>query len=80
MFTHMPTEVRVWVTEARGLPVMDRATGLADAYVKIVFGKGERSTPVARKTLSPRWDFAGSLPCPSDDLLLKGAVSACRIL
>ena len=32
--THMPTRVFVNVLQARSLPVMDRSTGLCDAYVK----------------------------------------------
>ena len=68
----MPTEVHVSVLEARGLPVMDRATGLADAYVKIVLGRLECSTHVARKTLAPRWQFSDKFTSLPDDALLKG--------
>ena len=58
----MPAELKFVVHEARGLPVMDRATGLADAYVKIVFGRAESSTDVVRKTLAPRWEHRGVFP------------------
>jgi Ca2+-dependent lipid-binding protein len=72
----MPSELKVWVREARGLPVMDRATGSADAYVRVVFGKDERSSAVARRTLAPKWNHIETFAVRTDDLLLKRTLSA----
>lgn len=70
----MVNTVRFSVSSARGLPIMDRATGLADAYVKIVMGKLEMSTPVCRKTLAPRWDYDESFIGVQDESLQSGAL------
>ncbi|KNC50468.1 uncharacterized protein AMSG_00631 [Thecamonas trahens ATCC 50062] len=52
----MPCIVKVKVRAARNLPVMDEATGLADAYVEVKLGDQQfGETDIARKTLSPVW-------------------------
>ena len=69
----MPTRVFVHVLQARSLPVMDRASGLCDAYVKpqlkgVVFEPAQ--TQIAKKTLNPVWNQ--DLRCDvSDDCLLQ---------
>eukprot|EP00960_Hanusia_phi_P022143 655936-Hanusia_phi.AAC.1 len=77
----MPTRVFVHVLQARSLPVMDRATGLCDAYVKpqlkgVTFEPAQTQT--ARKTLSPVWNE--QLKCDvTDDCLLQDEPLQLRI-
>ena len=49
--THMPTRVFVNVLQARSLPVMDRSTGLCDAYVKPQL-KGVTFEPIQTQVFS----------------------------
>lgn len=76
----MPTRVFVHVLKARSLPVMDRASGLCDAYVKpqlkgVVFEPAQ--TQIAKKTLNPVWNQ--DLRCDvSDDCLLQVRTPASR--
>ncbi|KAJ1468197.1 C2 domain-containing protein [Baffinella frigidus] len=69
----MPTRVFINIIQARSLPVMDRATGLCDAYVKPVL-KGvnfePKETQISRKTLNPVWNE--QFKCDvTDDCLLQ---------
>eukprot|EP01102_Stenamoeba_stenopodia_P015331 TRINITY_DN5210_c1_g1_i2.p1 TRINITY_DN5210_c1_g1~~TRINITY_DN5210_c1_g1_i2.p1 ORF type:complete len:983 (-),score=198.93 TRINITY_DN5210_c1_g1_i2:102-3050(-) len=52
----MPCFITIRVVEARGLPVMDQSTGLADAFVEVRCGKETKQTDVKRKDLNPLWD------------------------
>ena len=53
----MPSILKIRVLEARDLPVMDRSSELADAYVEIRFADyPTRKTNVCRKTLNPVWN------------------------
>lgn len=61
----MPAVLSIRVNAGRGLPVMDRATNLTDAYVVVRVGAGRKGgdaeastfrTKVSRKTLDPVWD------------------------
>lgn len=53
----MPSLVKVKVHRAVDLPVMDRVSRLADAYVDLHFGRFDtQHTTVARKTLHPVWN------------------------
>ena len=60
------------VREAKGLPVMDRATMLTDAYVCTTFGKLSHRTEVQRKTLNPVWDEKFRFEITDDELLVEG--------
>lgn len=67
----MPCILKVHVEAARGLPVIDRTSELADAYVEIRFGDQEvQRTSVCRKTLNPIWreDFRFEV---SDETMLQ---------
>lgn len=67
----MPSIVKVHVHAARGLPVMDTASQLADAYCEITLGKlPVRKTPVAVKTLNPAWNASYKLEVSDDAELL----------
>jgi hypothetical protein len=52
----MPCTIKVRLVEARGLPAVDRASKVADAYVDITFASFEARSSVSRKTVTPRWD------------------------
>jgi len=52
----MPGKIKVRVLGARHLPVMDRASELADAFVEIKFGNQTQKTEVIRKSLNPQWN------------------------
>lgn len=52
----MPSTIKIRVQEARGLPIMDRKTGLTDAYVEVRFGDWSDRTNIARLTLDPVWN------------------------
>lgn len=48
----MPSILKIRVTAARNLPIMDRTTELTDAYVEVKFADFESlKTPICRKTL-----------------------------
>jgi len=52
----MPATLKIRIVAARGLPVMDRTSGLTDAFVEARFGSSfSFSTAIARKTLDPVW-------------------------
>ena len=62
----MPSIVRVHVHATRNLPVMDRASKLADAYVELAFSKqAPKRTDVVRKTLNPSSTPSSSSKCPT---------------
>ena len=63
--------------EARGLPIMDRATLLTDAYVEVTLGKVQVRTTVQRRTLTPSWDERLRFDVPAD-ALLTGRLHLCR--
>nr|CAJ2469214.1 unnamed protein product [Leishmania braziliensis] len=48
--------LKVTVHEARDLPIMDRATGLADPYVVVKFDDMEHTTDIAHLTRNPAWE------------------------
>lgn len=51
----MPFTLKIYVEEARDLPVMDRASEQADAYVEVKFGdEPPQKTPYYR-SLNPKW-------------------------
>jgi len=52
----MPCILKIKVVEARDLPVMDRSSERADAYVEISFGEVSKKTEVRKKTLNPIWN------------------------
>ena len=67
----MPSIVRVHIHGARNLPVMDRASKLADAYVELIFSKqAPRKTEVIRKTLNPVFNATFKLEVPNDEDLV----------
>lgn len=52
----MPCILKVRIGSARGLPIMDRASELTDAYVEVRFGDQDpQRTRVCRKSLTPVW-------------------------
>jgi Ca2+-dependent lipid-binding protein len=62
----MGATVKIKVARARNLPVMDRTSGLTDAYVEIKFGpKIECRTNVCKKSLNPVWDQDFRLDIPN---------------
>jgi Ca2+-dependent lipid-binding protein len=62
----MGATVKIKVARARNLPVMDRTSGLTDAYVEIIFGpKVECKTGVCKKTLNPSWEQDFRLEVPN---------------
>eukprot|EP01138_Halocafeteria_seosinensis_P011276 gb/GECG01011518.1/.p1 GENE.gb/GECG01011518.1/~~gb/GECG01011518.1/.p1 ORF type:complete len:1646 (+),score=234.79 gb/GECG01011518.1/:1-4938(+) len=67
----MPSFIKLHVIRARGLPTMDRSTGLTDAYVEVRFGQEERRTPVVRRTLQPHWDYKARFEVEDDDELMN---------
>ncbi|XP_072046150.1 C2 domain-containing protein 5-like [Amphiura filiformis] len=52
----MPGKLKVRILAARDLPVMDRASDLADAFVEVKFGQETFKTEVCRKSLNPTWN------------------------
>ncbi|GET86926.1 hypothetical protein, conserved [Leishmania tarentolae] len=48
--------LKVTVHEARDLPIMDRATGLADPYVVVKLDDMEHTTDIAHRTRNPVWE------------------------
>ncbi|PIK35970.1 putative C2 domain-containing protein 5 [Apostichopus japonicus] len=52
----MPGKLKVRILAARDLPVMDRASDLADAFVEVRFGQATEKTEVFRKSLNPQWN------------------------
>ncbi|XP_071502533.1 C2 domain-containing protein 5-like [Diadema antillarum] len=52
----MPGKLKVRVVAARDLPVMDRASDLADAFAEVRFGQVTHKTEVYGKSLNPQWN------------------------
>ncbi|XP_033116484.1 C2 domain-containing protein 5-like [Anneissia japonica] len=52
----MPGKLKVRIIAARDLPIMDRASDLADAFVEVKFGQDIHKTEVCRKSLNPQWN------------------------
>eukprot|EP01113_Clastostelium_recurvatum_P019072 TRINITY_DN2249_c0_g1_i2.p1 TRINITY_DN2249_c0_g1~~TRINITY_DN2249_c0_g1_i2.p1 ORF type:complete len:1532 (+),score=404.05 TRINITY_DN2249_c0_g1_i2:123-4718(+) len=66
----MPCILKIRVVEARSLPVMDRSTELADAYVEVKFADGDpQRTEICRKTLNPVWNEDFRFEVPNDSML-----------
>jgi Ca2+-dependent lipid-binding protein len=65
----MPSTIKIRVQEAHGLPIMDRKTGLTDAYVEVRFGEWTDKTSVARLTLNPKWGEDFRIDVTDDNLL-----------
>jgi len=50
----MGATVKIFIKQARNLPVMDRTSNLTDAYVQVKFGTSfDEKTSVCKKTLNP---------------------------
>ncbi|KAJ3224779.1 hypothetical protein HK099_007898 [Clydaea vesicula] len=65
----MPCILKVRITSARDLPIMDRATEAADAFVEVKFADFEpKRTQIAKRTLNPIWneDFRFDVSDDSD--------------
>jgi Ca2+-dependent lipid-binding protein len=65
----MPCTIKIRLVEARDLPVMDRTSKLADAYVGITFASFEAKSSVSRKTLNPKWDEEFRFDVADDSVL-----------
>lgn len=52
----MPGNIKVRILAGRGLPVMDRASETADAYVEVRFGQTTFKTDIFPKSLNPQWN------------------------
>ena len=52
----MPGKVKVRIVSARGLPVMDRSSDLADAFAEVKLGNTVYKTEVCKKSLNPVWN------------------------
>ncbi|KNE63844.1 hypothetical protein AMAG_19076 [Allomyces macrogynus ATCC 38327] len=66
----MPSILRIRVDCARDLPVMDRSSELADAYVEVRFGDLDpQRSGIARKTLNPVWNHEFRLEVTDDSML-----------
>jgi len=66
----MPCILKIRIEAARGLPIIDRTSELADAYVEVRFGElGVQRTRVCRKTLDPVWKQDFRLEVGDDTLL-----------
>lgn len=51
----MPGTLKVRVLAARDLPVMDRASETADAFVEMKFCQTAYKTEIYPKSLNPQW-------------------------
>uniref|UniRef100_K3WIX0 C2 domain-containing protein n=1 Tax=Globisporangium ultimum (strain ATCC 200006 / CBS 805.95 / DAOM BR144) TaxID=431595 RepID=K3WIX0_GLOUD len=65
----MPCTIKIRLVEARDLPVMDRTSKLADAYVGITFASFEARSSVSKKTLNPKWDEEFRFDVADDSVL-----------
>lgn len=65
----MPCTIKIRLVEARDLPVMDRTSKLADAYVGITFASFEAKSSVSKKTLNPKWDEEFRFDVADDSVL-----------
>jgi len=52
----MPATIKVKVIAARDLPVMDRASEMADPFVEIKLGQTVHKTEIYAKSLNPFWN------------------------
>ncbi|GAM29096.1 hypothetical protein SAMD00019534_122720, partial [Acytostelium subglobosum LB1] len=66
----MPCILKVKIVEGRYLPIMDRSSALADAFVEVRCGNQNdpQKTDIKRKTLNPMWnhDFRFEFPNEAD--------------
>ena len=65
----MPCTIKIRLVEARDLPVIDRASKLADTYVNITFASFEAKSSVSRKTDNPQWDEEFRFDVADDSVL-----------
>ncbi|OWZ09454.1 hypothetical protein PHMEG_00017840 [Phytophthora megakarya] len=65
----MPCTIKIRLVEARDMPVVDRTSKLADAYVGITFASFEAKSSVSKKTLNPRWDEEFRFDVADDSVL-----------
>ncbi|TDH71838.1 hypothetical protein CCR75_007265 [Bremia lactucae] len=65
----MPCTIKIRLVEARDMPVVDRTSKLADAYVGITFASFEAKSKVSKKTLNPRWDEEFRFDVADDSVL-----------
>eukprot|EP00158_Paraphelidium_tribonemae_P007606 Partr_v1_DN28297_c0_g1_i1_m76345 putative kiaa0528 len=76
----MPCILKIRVSSARDLPVMDKASDLTDAYVEIKFADYDvQRTSVVRKTLNPVWNADFRIEV-SDDADLQNEPVELRVL
>jgi len=66
----MPCILKIRLLSGRGLPIMDRASELTDAYVEIRFADlTPLRSSICRKTLNPVWNEDFRLEIPDDAML-----------
>ncbi|ETV98354.1 hypothetical protein, variant [Aphanomyces invadans] len=65
----MPCTIKIRLVEARGLPVVERASKVTDAYVDITFASFEARSTVSKKSLTPRWDEEFRFDVADDNVL-----------
>ncbi|KAL3660495.1 hypothetical protein V7S43_014639 [Phytophthora oleae] len=65
----MPCTIKIRLVEARDMPVVDRTSKLADAYVGITFASFEAKSSVSKKTLNPKWDEEFRFDVADDSVL-----------
>ncbi|EFC40020.1 predicted protein [Naegleria gruberi] len=72
----MGAKVKIQVKSCRNLPIMDRSSGLTDAYVVVKCGSEYQfKTPVCRKTLNPSWNIdAFRFEVPNNDYLQENVI------
>jgi hypothetical protein len=76
----MPSILKIKILEGRDLPVMDRSSGLTDAYVEIRFADyPAQKTNVCRRTLNPAWNEEFRLEI-TDDADLQNAPLEIKVI
>ncbi|CAI5738144.1 unnamed protein product [Hyaloperonospora brassicae] len=65
----MPCTIKIRLVEARDMPIEERTSKLADAYVCIVFASFEAKSSVIKKTLNPKWDEEFRFDVADDSVL-----------
>ena len=65
----MPCTIKIRLVKARDMPVEDRTSKLADAYVCITFASFEAKSSVIKKTLNPKWDEEFRFDVADDSVL-----------
>ncbi|KAL9647033.1 hypothetical protein ABK040_016508 [Willaertia magna] len=71
----MGAKVKIKVCSCRNLPVMDRSSGLTDAYVIVKFGEDfQFRTNICKKTLNPTWNFINRFEVPNNDYLHENVI------